>query len=118
MPITSEKLVGEFTPATVSRNGERGRGISGRREMTDGSHQSARGREELGTVSGLREAGPWARSGAGPKGFPRGLFLFLFSFASFLFCFLYFFTPFSNLNQIDPTQLCKVSKIQNNHTEQ
>jgi hypothetical protein len=49
----SRVINGAVTPVTVSRNGERGRGISGRREMTDGSHQSARGREELGTASGL-----------------------------------------------------------------
>jgi hypothetical protein len=63
--------------------------------MTGGSHQSARGREELGTVSGLREAGPWARSGAGPNGFPGVLLYFYFSFASFLFLFsLIFHTLF------------------------
>jgi hypothetical protein len=69
-----------------------------------------------GTGSGLREAGPWAASGAGPKRFPGAFSIFISSLL--FFCFLYFFTPFSNLIQIDPNQLCKVSIIQNNHTEQ
>jgi hypothetical protein len=78
-----------------------------------------RGKERgLGTASGLRGSGPWARSGAGPNGFPRGLLYFYFLFPLFYFCFLYFFIPFSNLIQIDSNQTCKVSIIQNNHTEQ
>jgi hypothetical protein len=55
----------------------------------------------------------WARL------FPPGPFYIFIS--SFLFSFSVFFIPsypFSNLTQIEPNQLCKVSKIQNNHTEQ
>jgi hypothetical protein len=78
-----------------------------------------RGEErELDTVSGLRDAGPWAASGAGPKRFPGVQIYFYFPLLLFYFCFLYFFTPISNLNQIDSNQLCKVLIIQNHHTEQ
>jgi hypothetical protein len=78
-----------------------------------------RGKERgLGTVSGLRGSGPWARSGAGPKRFPGVRFYFYFFFSLFFFCFLYSFIHFSNLIQFDSNQLCKVSKIQNNHPDQ
>jgi hypothetical protein len=49
---------------------------------------------------------------------PSGPFSIFDFLSSFLFLFSYFFIPFSNLIQIDSNQLCKVSKIQNNHTEQ
>jgi hypothetical protein len=86
--------------------------------MTGGSHLSAREREGAGYRFGFELGGLRAASGAGPNGFPGALLYFYFSFALFLFCFLYFFTPFSNLIQIELNQLCKVSKIQNNNTEQ
>jgi hypothetical protein len=64
-------------------------------------------------LGGLRAASP-----SGPKRFPGGPFIFLFSFFfSFFFVFL-IYSPFSNLIQIDSNQLCKVSIIQNNNTEQ
>jgi hypothetical protein len=86
--------------------------------MTCGSHLSARGRGSWVPFRGRGVAGPGLVSGAGPNGFP-GAFSILFLLCFFFrFCFLYFFIPFSNLIQIDPNQLCKVSKIQNNHTEQ
>jgi hypothetical protein len=85
---------------------------------TGGAHSSAREEGETVPVREIKEDGPQAASGAGPIWFPGVHFYFYFSFASFLFCFLYFFIHFSNLNQIDSNQLCKVSKIQNNHTEQ
>jgi hypothetical protein len=117
MAITREKSTGAVTPVTVSRNGERGREISGRREMTGGFHLSARGREEQGTVSGLIS---WAAGcfSFWAEAFPRGPFLFLFLLFSFLFCFLYSFIHFSNLIQFDSNQLREVSKIQNNHPDQ
>jgi hypothetical protein len=86
--------------------------------MTGGSHLSARERERGGTASGSAGSGPRATSGAGPDRFPGALFYFYFSFLLFYFCFLYLFKHFSNLIQIGPNQLCKVSKIQNNQTEQ
>jgi hypothetical protein len=43
---------------------------------------------------------------------------FLFCFLLFLFCFLISLITFANLVQIASNQLCKVSKIQDNNTEQ
>jgi hypothetical protein len=90
MAITREKSTGAVTPVTVSRNGERGRGISGRREMTGGSHLSARGREEQGTVSGLIS---WAAGcfSFWAETFPPGSVSVFIS--SFLFSFSVFFIP-------------------------
>jgi hypothetical protein len=85
--------------------------------MTGGSHLSAREREGAGYRFGFELGGLRACFATGPNGFPGALLYFYFFFPLFYFCFLYFFTPFSNLNQIDSNQLCKVSKIQNNHTE-
>jgi hypothetical protein len=49
---------------------------------------------------------------------PGSNFIFI-SFSSFPFSvFFVSFKHFSNLNPINSNQLCKVSKIQNNHTEQ
>jgi hypothetical protein len=59
--------------------------------LTGGSHLSARGERELGTVSGAGVAGPWAASGAGPKRFPGVQFDFYFPLPLFYFCFLYSF---------------------------
>jgi hypothetical protein len=86
--------------------------------LTGGSHLSARGRERGGTGSGAGGAGPWAASGAGPDRFPGAFSVFISPLLLFHFCFLYLFKHFSKLIQIDPNQLCKVSKIQNNQTEQ
>jgi hypothetical protein len=54
----------------------------------------------------------------GRKSSPGSKSIFISSLFLFFFCFLKSFKHFSNLTQIDPNQLCKVSKIQNNHTEQ
>jgi hypothetical protein len=56
--------------------------------LTGGARLAARGGREESTASGLRDAGPWAASGAGPKGFPGVLLYFYFSFLFFQFCFL------------------------------
>jgi hypothetical protein len=64
-------------------------------------------------LGGLR-----ADSGVGLKRFPGVQFYFIL-LSSFPFSvFFISFKHFPNLNQINPNQLCKVSKIQNNHTEQ
>jgi hypothetical protein len=118
MAITREKSTGGVTPATVSRNGERGRRLREEGDDTRGPHGSE-GRERAGgTGSGRGDAGPRLASGVGPNGFPGSVSIFISSFLFFFFCFLYFFISFSNLIQIDLNQLCKVSKIQHNNPEQ
>jgi hypothetical protein len=86
--------------------------------LTGGSHLSARGRERGGTVSGAGGAGPWAASRVGPDRFPGAFSIFILLCFFSISVFFISFKHFSNLNQIDSNQLCKVSKIQNNHTEQ
>jgi hypothetical protein len=44
-----------------------------------------------GTGSVNSRGGPWVFSGTGPKGFPRGPFIYFSSFL--LFCFLVFLFP-------------------------
>jgi hypothetical protein len=86
MPITSEKLVGGFTPATVSRNGERGRSL---REVGDDMRVPpvGEGKRGIGYRFGFELGGLRAASPSGPKRFPGVRFYFYFSFASFLFLF-------------------------------
>jgi hypothetical protein len=49
---------------------------------------------------------------------PGPFSVFISSFSFSISVFFISFIHFSNLNQINSNQLCKVSKIQNNHTEQ
>jgi hypothetical protein len=78
-----------------------------------------RGEERAGVpVRGRGDVGPGLASGVGPKIVPGVHFYFYFFFSLFFSVFFNFFIPFSNLIQIDSNQLCKVSKIQNNNTEQ
>jgi hypothetical protein len=58
---------------------------------------------------GLAGRGPFRVLG---RTVPFGPFIFFPFLFLFLFCFLDYFITFSNLNQIDSNQLCKVSKIQ------
>jgi hypothetical protein len=54
--------------------------------LTGRAGLSAEGGGRLRTPSGRGEAGPWARSVAGPKGAPMPFFFFFsFSFSVFLF---------------------------------
>jgi hypothetical protein len=72
-----------------------GRGV----RLEEGDDKWARavsvGRRRQRTISGLREAGPWAESGAGPNSFPSAFFSFLCSFSfSFPFLISYLFHIF------------------------
>jgi hypothetical protein len=86
--------------------------------MTGGVHLAARGERERGTGSGSGVAGLRARSGAGPDWLPGVQFDFYSPLLLFKFCFLYFFQTLFKFESNQFKQLCKVSKIQNNHTEQ
>jgi hypothetical protein len=82
--------------------------------LTSGSGLSAGVRAGESTGSVIPQGGPWAKTDAGPDGFP-GLFLyFFFSFLLFLFSFLICFITFANLVQIASIQFLNVSKSQGN----
>jgi hypothetical protein len=60
----------------------------GKKNLTGGSHMSAKRREEAGYCFGNPRGGPWASSRPGPEWFPGAIFYFfyfLFFFSSFLF---------------------------------
>jgi hypothetical protein len=69
------------------------------------------------TGSGLGIAGPQTPFSVGPKGLPRPLFYFSFSFLLFFFCFLISFIDFANLVQIDSNQFVKFPRIQHSNLE-
>jgi hypothetical protein len=91
MSITREELVGAFTPASFRFQREK-RGNGGGDDADRWVPPVGEGKRERGTGSGSAESGLRAASGAGPNGFPRGLFLFLF-----LLCF-FSFSIFFNLS--------------------
>jgi hypothetical protein len=82
MAITREKLVGGFTPMTVSRNGERGRSL---REVGDDMRVPPVGEEKrkLGTVLGAGRCWAVGSIWSWAERFPPGPFLFLFLLSSF-----------------------------------
>jgi hypothetical protein len=63
--------------------------------LTGGVHSSAREEGETVLVREIKEDGPRAASGAGPKRFPGAFSIFITPLLLFFFCFLYYFTPFS-----------------------
>jgi hypothetical protein len=86
--------------------------------MTGGVHLAAREREGESNGSGRGFLGCGLDLELGQIGSRGSNSIFiLFCFFS-ISVFFISFKHFSNLNQIDSNQLCKVSKIQNNHTEQ
>jgi hypothetical protein len=102
MAITREELVGAFTPASsVSRERERNQREEGDDMRVPPVGEGKRG---IGYRFGFELGGLRADSSSGPKRFPGVRFYFYFLFPLFFFCFLYFFIPFSNLNQIDSNQ--------------
>jgi hypothetical protein len=118
MSITREELVGAFTPASFRFQREK-RGNGGGDDADMRAPAVSERREREGYRFGFcGKLGRGLLLGLGRNVSPGSNSIFISSFLFFHFCFLYFFTPFSNLIQIDPNQLCKVSKIQNNHTEQ
>jgi hypothetical protein len=85
MAITREKSTGGcYSGDRFQKRRERGEDC-GRREMTCGVHLAVSGGEDAGTLSGWRDAGPRAKSGAGPKRFPGSISSFISSFLFFLF---------------------------------
>jgi hypothetical protein len=120
MSITREELVGAFTPASFRFQREK-RGNGGGDDADMRVPPVGEGRRERGYRFGIWLGGLRAASGVGPDRFPGVQFyFFIFIFLSFFSFSVFFisFKHFSNLIQIDPNQLCKVSKIQSNHTEQ
>jgi hypothetical protein len=117
MAITREELVGNYSGELPFPEREE-RGNGGGDDADRWVPPVGEGKREGWVPVWVRLVGLWARSGAGPKRLPGVQIYFYFSFLLFFFCFLKSFIHFSNLIQIDPNQLCKVSKIQNNHTEQ
>jgi hypothetical protein len=86
MAITREELVEAFTPASFRfQRGKRGNG--GGDDADRWVPPVCEGKRERGYRFGIGLGGLRAASGAGPDGFPRGLFLFLFLLFSFLFLF-------------------------------
>jgi hypothetical protein len=110
--------VGAFTPASFRFQCERREETVEVMVLTGGSHLSARGRERGVPVRVLREVGRGLLLEVGQIVSPGSSSIFiLFCFFS-ISVFLISFKHFPNLIQKDSNQLCKVSKIQNNHTEQ
>jgi hypothetical protein len=118
MAFNSRGVTGGVTPARFRFQRERREETVAVMMLTGGSHLSARGERERGNGSGrgflgcglLLELGRFVSPG------PLFYFYFLcfFSFSVFFISFIHL----SNLIQNDSNQLCKVSIIQNNHTEQ
>jgi hypothetical protein len=80
--------------------------------MTCGVHLSASGGEDAGTLSGWRVAGPRAESGAGPKGFPGSIFIFISSILFFPFLIFDLKQILCNLIQNTSNKILSYSDIQ------
>jgi hypothetical protein len=65
--------------------------------MTCGPHMSAGERGKIRTGLVLNDFGPWAASGLGRNGFPRGLFFFFFILFHFFLFFLFLSYLLQNL---------------------
>jgi hypothetical protein len=107
---------------SIKEGGIRGEGLVtgvklGRRRKTltwpDGWGPRMSERKEKECTSSEREVGPWAKTGAGHKGFPGALLFFSF-FLFFLFLFSISFITFAFCLQFDSNQFLKFSNIQNN----
>jgi hypothetical protein len=107
MAFNSRGVTGGVTPARFRFQRERREETVAVMMLTGGSHLSARGERERGNGSGRGFLGCGLL-------LELGRFVCFFSFSVFFISFIHL----SNLIQNDSNQLCKVSIIQNNHTEQ